>query len=116
MNGIEILSSQEVVTQFAFNWTAFSIAGTVIMCLSVIVGIINWYDTCDWICFLVFILFGIFATALFGTIAGNIAQIPTEYETQYKVLISDEVSMNDFNAKYEIVDQEGKIYTIRERN
>jgi Na+/melibiose symporter-like transporter len=36
--------------------------------------------------------------------------------TRYKVTISDEVSMNDFLERYEIVDQEGKIYTVRERD
>lgn len=39
----------------------------------------------------------------------------TEYETRYKVTISDEVSMNEFLEHYEIIDQEGKIYTVRER-
>jgi hypothetical protein len=32
--------------------------------------------------------------------------------TQYKVTISDSVNFNDFNSKYNIVSQEGKIYTI----
>lgn len=41
-------------------------------------------------------------------------QLPLEYETHYKVTISDEVSMNEFLSKYEIIDQEGKIYTVRE--
>lgn len=34
---------------------------------------------------------------------------------EYKVTISDEVSMNKFYEKYEVLDQEGKIYTVRER-
>ena len=37
-------------------------------------------------------------------------------ETQYKVLISEEVSMTEFNERYEIVDQEGQIFTIKEKN
>ena len=37
------------------------------------------------------------------------------YGTEYKVTISDEVSMNEFLEKYEIINQEGKIYTVRER-
>lgn len=39
---------------------------------------------------------------------------PTEFETQYKVTISDEVSMNEFLERYEIVDQDGKIFIVRE--
>ena len=35
--------------------------------------------------------------------------------TEYKVLISDEVSWNEFNERYEVINQEGKIYTIKEK-
>ena len=34
---------------------------------------------------------------------------------EYKVTISDSVSFNEIYEKYEIVEQEGEIYTIRER-
>ena len=34
-------------------------------------------------------------------------------EYKYKVTIDDTVSLNEFYEKYEIIDQEGKIYTIR---
>ena len=34
---------------------------------------------------------------------------------EYKVTIDDSVSMNEFMDKYEILDQEGKIYTVKER-
>ena len=35
---------------------------------------------------------------------------------QYKVTVSDDVSMNDFNDEYKIIQQEGRIYTIKERS
>lgn len=34
---------------------------------------------------------------------------------EYKVTISDSVSFNELYEKYEIVEQEGEIYTLRER-
>ena len=37
-------------------------------------------------------------------------------EYKYKVTIDDTVSLNEFYEKYEIIDQEGKIYTIKFRN
>ena len=46
---------------------------------------------------------------------GTVTRTPEKYETQYKVTISDEVSFNEFMDKYEILDQEGKIYTVKER-
>lgn len=34
---------------------------------------------------------------------------------EYQVTISDDVKMQEFNAKYDIIKVEGKIYTIREK-
>lgn len=38
-----------------------------------------------------------------------------EYETHYQVTVDNSVSMNEFQNKYEIIEVEGKIYTIHER-
>ena len=35
--------------------------------------------------------------------------------TQYKVIIDDSVTLNEFNEMYRIIKQEGIIYTINER-
>lgn len=37
-------------------------------------------------------------------------------DTEYDVIISDEVSMNEFTEKYEIIEQNGNIYTVKERD
>lgn len=34
---------------------------------------------------------------------------------EYQVIIDDSVNFNEFNEKYEIVDTDGKIYTIKEK-
>ena len=34
---------------------------------------------------------------------------------EYKVIIDDSVSLNDFYKKYEVIGQEGEIYTVIER-
>ena len=34
------------------------------------------------------------------------------YETEYKVLISDNVSFNEFQKKYKLINKDGKVYTI----
>lgn len=41
--------------------------------------------------------------------------VPDDY-TAYKVTISESVSMTEFYEQYEIIDVDGKIYTIRERD
>lgn len=63
---------------------------------------------------------GILLTFVFLFIASiaisYISYRQTAFEApEYKVTISDDVSFNEFNKKYEVVEQEGEIYTIRER-
>ena len=38
-----------------------------------------------------------------------------KYQTQYDVTIGDDVKFNEFNSRYEVVKQEGLIYTIIEK-
>ena len=63
---------------------------------------------------------GILLTFVFLFIASiaisYISYRQTMYEfPEYKVTISDSVSFNELYEKYEIVEQEGEIYTIQER-
>lgn len=52
---------------------------------------------------------------LFALAAGVVSDQSKEPEhTRYKVTISDEVKLVEFLDKYEILDTEGEIYTIRE--
>ena len=41
--------------------------------------------------------------------------VMTPPETHYQVIVDDSVSMNEFNERYEIIDQEGQIITVKER-
>jgi hypothetical protein len=70
----------------------------------------------DWSCMPILTVAGIISGVFFGGVVGFGDGIPTEHETHYKVIISDEVSMNEFLERYEIIEQEGKIYTVRERS
>ena len=109
MTGVEILATQEVATAFGFCWAGF-------ICLT-IVGLFGGaflYLGHESIPASLFIFVFALAAALF--VGFQTDGIPTEYETHYKVIISDEVSMNEFLERYEIMDQEGKIYTVRERD
>lgn len=114
MTGVEILATEEVVMAFGFNWVMFLITTFVFMAVFTIVG---WAVDPDnyvngW---LIGLLMGGVAAIALGLSLGYATGEPTEYETQYKVTISDEVSMNEFLEHYEIIDQGGKIYTVRER-
>lgn len=115
MNGIEILSTTEVATTTAWNTTACAIAFWITMAICIGFGIYFSITDYDWSWFLLAAIFGVLLSLLMMAFVGYITEYPTAYETQYKVTIDDNVSMNEFNEKYEIVSQEGKIYTIRER-
>lgn len=106
IEGIEILS-QEVCNEF--NIRAFFAC----VILFMIIGMA--FDFCKDIsdgvvgAFLGIIL-GIFMYAIIFQVI-----IPDKY-IQYKVTISEDVSMTEFNDRYEIVDVDGEIYTIRDKN
>ena len=62
----------------------------------------------------ILMLFGAIFMA-FGFIGGMIELGKTQNIIEYKVIISDDVNLKDFNERYEIIDQEGEIYTICEK-
>lgn len=40
--------------------------------------------------------------------------VPVYDHTEYKVIVDETVDMNEFFEKYELVDQEGKIYIVKD--
>jgi hypothetical protein len=115
MQGVEILTSAQVVTERTFNWADFSVVSLTIFVLLLIVGILyslaeNELGPC-----IVFTIAGIIFGGIFGCLVGGIFQTPTAHETQYKITISDEVSMTEFYEHYEVIEQDGKIFTVREK-
>lgn len=114
MNGIEILASNQVVTGYDLSSAAInSMVATFIVCIGI--GIYFFIKERDFVDILGMAVAGLFLSIIFGGSVQSITKEPSGYETQYKITISDEVKMNDFYEKYEIVDQDGKIFTVRER-
>lgn len=115
MTGVEILAMEEVAVTFGFDWSIFWAALTIVAALvTIFVGVVCIPEL-GWWSFVVGAIAGCFVGACFGTLFAR-NTLPLEYETQYKVTISDDVSMNSFLERYEIIDQEGKIYTVRDKN
>ena len=114
MSGVEILAMEEVVASYEFSWIIYFgvlIVVSITMCATFCFN--EKYPTAQ------DALAGLIVGIVFGALIGLLPAahcFPDEYETHYKVTISDEVSMNDFLERYEILSQEGKIYTVRERN
>ena len=114
MAGVEILAVEEVATKFTFNWNPFWIVACVVFGILVGIGAIAGVSDGSWKEFFIFVLIGVVVGAAFGCITGAGMKTPIEYETQYKVVLDIEVSMVEFMEKYEVIDQNGKIYTVRE--
>lgn len=109
MNGVTILNSYESLTNFG------SILSMHILCVwflaaAVVALFILLKNKCNsWKEFVILIIGG-----ALSIICGCL--IPEDkYETHYQVTVNDSVSMNEFQDKYEIIEVEGKIYTVRER-
>lgn len=114
MTGIEILSSTEAGVNYTSNWW---LAGFIWISIILLGGLIGFLldDIDRFEAALVGGLIGAAAGVLVWFCVACLGYHPTAYETHYKVIIDDSVSMNEFLDKYEILDQEGKIYTIKER-
>ena len=53
--------------------------------------------------------------SLISTTTGIILASNSTVITTYEVTISDEVSFKDFTSKYELIEQRGEIYIVKER-
>ena len=106
IEGIEILS-QEVCNEF--NIRAFF--ACVILFMIIGMAFDFFKDLSDGVVgALLGIILGIFIYFIIFHVI-----IPDKY-IQYKVTVSEEVSMVEFYEKYEIIDVDGAIYSIREKN
>ena len=116
MPGVDILAMKEVVVERAFNYTTFAIIFGLVTTIGIVSGLVAHFvyghDVAIVPALIIAFLLG---GGFFGAFAGTASGAPTKYETQYKVTISEEVSMVEFHEKYEIVETEGKIFTVREK-
>ena len=117
MNGVEILAFEEVACAWeSWSWSSFWIGIAIGLVVSLIAGFVAvcQEDSVGAGLFVFGVIF-IVAGLIIGVTAAKTLVDPIEYETQYKVTIDKTVSMTEFNEKYEVIEQDGKIYTVRER-
>ena len=112
IDGITVLNSYEVVTKTAFSWQGFWIGASIVAVIALIGAIMSCDNLVEF--FIIFGIAGVISGIVFGFVFG-IRLMPKniEYTPEYEVTISDEVSMNDFYNRYEIIEQRGEIYVIR---
>ena len=117
MEGVEILFAEEVTRAvwngFVWHW---GLAFLVLVGL-ILIGVAIYSS---WNCSapegeltfmtvigLILLIVGCFCFYLKGT-------VPVYDYTEYKVTVDETVNMNEFFEKYELVDQEGKIYIVKD--
>ena len=115
MQGVEILTSAQVATEYAANWYNFWITFEIAFGIMFIVGIVISIKDYDWIHIVFGSIVGIISGSVLGLYACFIFDKPVAYETQYQVTVSDDVSLTEFYEHYEVIDNDGKIFTVREK-
>ena len=116
MNGVEILNQTTIYETVSYPWI-IAIGAAIGLLISLIIAIVSWikngFDPMD------FLIIGYASIA--GAMLGGIIYCATMHEsdvvdyTKYQVTIAEDVNFVEFNNKYEILDQEGKIYTVKEK-
>lgn len=109
MNGVTILNNYEYLTNFG-SILLMSILCAWFLATAVVSLFILLKNKCNsWKEFVILVIGGALSI-IYGCL------IPEyKYETRYQVTVDNSVSMNEFQDKYEIIEVEGKIYTVRER-
>lgn len=115
MNGVEILSVFDVITKNTYNWTAILISGGVAFGVCFVLGIIGSCKENDWSWCKILTIAGLVAGLIAVGVSMRITEEPIEYETRYKVTISDDVLYNEFIEKYDVIHQDGAIFTVVEK-
>lgn len=116
MNGVEILA-QNTIYETEYNYWYLLIFTGIGLLIGLIIAIVCWFRygfDADY-------FMPIALTTMLGVTIGLNVTVSFEYETdtvdyiEYKVTVSENVNFTEFIDKYEIIDQECKIYTVRER-
>lgn len=109
MDGITILNTYvsnnyPLFTLFSY---ALGIVSIIVCIMIIVVSVQN--DECH-----PFILFIALSVGLFFLRCGYAShRLPDQ--TKYQITVDDSVSFNDFMERYEIINQDGKIYTVIEK-
>ena len=115
MEGVRILA-ETAIYDTVYSWGFDPLLIFMVICLAfsvyILVGSIINQEL-----FITLISFILCATCVYGSIC--VASMANSEEVfshmEYKVIVEDNVELKDFINHYEILDQEGEIYTVKEK-
>lgn len=105
MEGVTILSTATVMLGISWGWA-------ILLALLVLVIIYAFDPLGEGFGWRIGFASFMFVLAFIGL---AVLAVDTTEVTEYKVTIDDSVKYVEFTEKYEVIDQEGEIYTVRER-
>ena len=110
LDGITLLDAGTKVISYTWGWTWGGFIAAIFAILLIVASIICMIDgTGGDIFFIAAIFVGMLSLFIFAHAK------PAKTINTYSVIIDDSVSMTEFYDKYEVLNIEGKIFTITER-
>lgn len=111
LDGITLLDTGTKVVSYTWGWSWGGFIAAIFAIFLIVVSIICMIDgtTRGEIFFFAGIIVGMLSLFIF------VHAKPAKTITIYSVIIDDSVSMTEFYDKYEVLDIQGKIFTITER-
>jgi hypothetical protein len=113
MQGVTILNEFSSIVDR--HWTTSTMIGFIItiliVCFCNVLALSYFGDLGYTVIILIVVVFSIFGI-------NSIIYFTTEpvYETHYQVIVDDSTSVVDFLNRYEVLDQQGKIFIVKEKN
>ena len=108
MEGVEILA-EKTVYFYKLDWFLSLFIFAVIFIVGLMISIHKNEEF--------FVIFGFLIGIVCGFLVLYFSATPEKIDyIEYKVTVSESVSLSEFTEKYSIINQEGKIYTIKENN
>lgn len=112
IDGIQVLSSHVVTRPTILGLVVISIVSFIFATIVYFI-ITNIFNVSEKFSSLLCTLLCILGVSFLNlTIQNNKTPMLASDETEYKVLISDNVSFNEFQEQYKLINKDGKIYTI----
>ena len=111
MTGVEILSSQTIYNTILPGWCGV-LALLLMMASCIGTGVFSTYRKIG-LTIISCVLIVVSVVVITLSLLSNHNSIN---HIEYKVTIDNSLSMNEFLENYEILDQEGRIYTVKEIN
>ena len=114
MNGVTFLTSYDLITRHSFNigwgFTGLIIGAALVLLFAVLTTPWSDLDKRTMIAFMIF----------FGTVGGTLLGLAgigpnTEYTTYYQIACDDTVSVNALLTQYDIIEQDGYLLTVVEK-